>query len=61
MLDNLDKYITDFDEARIRASLADFTREELIDRLIYAYKEKRVAAQMLDELSAKFNKIHLVP
>ena len=61
MFDNLDKYLPEFDEPRIRASLAELNNEELIDRLIFAYKEKRVIAKMLDELSAKFNSIHLVP
>jgi hypothetical protein len=61
MLNNLDRYLPDFDEAAIRATLADFTKEELIDRLVYAHKEKRVLAKMFDDLSAQFNKIHLVP
>lgn len=50
MLNNLDRYLPEFDEASIRSTLADFTKEELIERLIYAHKEKRVLAKMFDDL-----------
>lgn len=45
MSDNLDKYIPEFDEAEVRNKLIGFTREELADMLVYAYKEKRVLAK----------------
>ena len=61
MFETLDKYVPDFDETGTRAQLADRTREELLDMLIFAYKEKRVLAKMADELSAKLSSIHLVP
>jgi hypothetical protein len=42
MSDNLDRYLPEFDEEDTWARLAGFTREQLLDMLVYAYKKKRV-------------------
>ena len=49
MSSNLDKYLPEFDENEARSKLSGLTIEELIDKLIYEYKLKRVIAKMLDE------------
>ena len=61
MPDNIDKYVPEFDEAGLRARLAECTREELMNMLMRSYKEKRIIAKLFDELSTKMNSIHLVP
>ncbi|NYF78740.1 hypothetical protein [Granulicella arctica] len=48
MGDNLDKYLPEFDENEVRSKLVGLSAQELTDMLIYAYKEKRVIAKMLD-------------
>jgi hypothetical protein len=58
--DNLDKYVPEFDENSVRAKVADNTRDELVDMLIYAYKEKRVWAKMVGELQQKLSQIEKV-
>lgn len=57
MSDNLDKYLPEFDEDDARAKLAGFTREQLLDMLVYAYKEKRVWAKSLGEQQQKLSRI----
>jgi len=57
MPDNLDKYLPEFDEEDTRAKLVGFTREQLVDMLIYAYKEKRVWAKSLGEQYQKLSRI----
>ena len=57
MGDTLDKYLPEFDEDDIRNRLAEFSRQQLIDMLIYAYKEKRVLAKILDEKLNKLSRI----
>jgi hypothetical protein len=57
MGDNLDKYLPEFDEEDIRARLAGFTRQQLLDMLVYAYKEKRVIAKSLGEKMNKLSRI----
>jgi hypothetical protein len=57
MPDNLDKYLPEFDEDAVRARLAGFSAKELTDMLVYAYKEKRVWAKVLDEETKKLRKI----
>jgi hypothetical protein len=57
MSDNLDKYLPEFDEDEVRAKLAGFTREQLLDMLVYAYKEKRVWAKSLGEEQKKLSRI----
>jgi len=53
----LDKYLPEFDEDAVRARLAGFSAKELTDMLVYAYKEKRVWAKVLDEETKKLRKI----
>lgn len=57
MSDSLDKYLPEFDEDESRSKLAGLSREQLVDMLIYAYKEKRLWAKMLDEERKKFERI----
>ncbi|HEX9200568.1 MAG TPA: hypothetical protein VF865_13475 [Acidobacteriaceae bacterium] len=57
MSDNLDKYLPEFDEDDARAKLAGFTREQLLDMLVYAFKEKRVWAKSLGEQQQKLSRI----
>jgi hypothetical protein len=57
MSDNLDKYLPEFDESEVRAKLQGFTREQLLDMLVYAYKEKRVIAKSLGEKINKLSRI----
>lgn len=64
MSNNLDKYLPEFDEDDLRSRLAGFTAEELTDMLVYAYKEKRVFAKILDEKlksSAGLKRLSLSP
>ena len=60
MSDNLDKYLPEFDEDEVRIKLSGFTREQLMDMLVYAYKEKRVFAKSLDETQKKFSRIEAI-
>jgi hypothetical protein len=60
MSDNLDKYLPEFDEDEIRNKIAGFTRDEIIEMLIYAYKEKRVIATSWDESLKKLRRIEAV-
>ena len=60
MSDNLDKYLPEFDETEIRSKLTGFTREELLDMLVYAYKEKRVLAKAWDEDAQRLSRIKAV-
>ncbi len=57
MSDSIDKYLPEFDEDESRNKLAGFSRDQLVDMLIYAYKEKRLWAKMLDEERKKFKRI----
>ncbi len=57
MADNLDKYLPEFDEDEVRNKLSTFTREQLLDMLIYAYKEKRVWGKKLGEELEKLRRI----
>lgn len=57
MPDNLGRYIPEFDEDDARAKLAGFSREELIDMLIYAYKLRRVITKTADEDTVKLKRI----
>jgi hypothetical protein len=60
MSDNLDKYLPEFNEDDIRSRLANFTREQLTDMLVYAYKEKRVIAKYADEQLKKLDRIEKI-
>lgn len=57
MSDNLDRYLPEYDEEDIRNKLQERTAEELVEMLIYAYKEKRVLAKWLDETFKKLDRI----
>lgn len=57
MSHNLDRYIPEFDEDETRNKLSGFSREELLEMLIYAYKEKRVIAKSWDESLKKLRRI----
>ena len=48
MSDSIDKYLPEFDEHEARSKLVGLSAHELTDMLVYAYKEKRVLAKMLD-------------
>jgi hypothetical protein len=60
MSDNLDKYLPEFDEDGLRNRLAGFTREQLTEMLVYAYKEKRVIAKSLGEKLNKLDRIEQI-
>jgi hypothetical protein len=60
MSDNLDKYLPEFNEDDIRSRLTNFTREQLTDMLVYAYKEKRVIAKYADEQLKKLDRIEKI-
>jgi hypothetical protein len=60
MSDNLDRYLPEFDEDEIRNKIAGFTRDQIIDMLIYAYKEKRVIAKSWDESLKKLRRIESI-
>ncbi len=60
MGDNLDRYLPEFDEEAVRAKIAGYSREQIIDMLIYAYKEKRVIAKGWDEALNKLRRIETI-
>ena len=60
MADNIDRYIPEFDEDDSRDKLAGFSREDLTDLLLRAYKEKRLLAKMCDELQNKLDRIEAI-
>jgi hypothetical protein len=60
MSDNIDKYLPEFDEDGARSKLASFTRQQLLDMLVYAYKEKRLWAKMLDGEIKKLERIQAI-
>jgi len=57
MSDNLDKYVPEFDESELRNKLAGFSREEIVNMLVYSYKLRRVIEKWADEDSKKLRKI----
>lgn len=57
MSDYLRRYLPEFDETSVRQKLAQYGIEDLTHMLVTAYKEKRVLAKMLDELSSKETRI----
>ncbi len=56
----LKQYLPDFDTAAKRAELQEFSREELIERLLGAYKNTRVIAMMSDVLLARLRRIEAI-
>ena len=57
MSDNLQRYLPEFDDEDARNKLAGFSRDELVDMLVRAYKEKRLFAKMLDERMQKIARV----
>ena len=57
---NLDRYVPEFDDEEHRQRLAAFGKEDLLEMLVRAYKEKRVLAKQLDECYAKFARIQAI-
>ncbi len=57
MSDNLDRYIPEFDESDARSKLNGYTREQLVDMLIYAYKLRRVIMKDAEQETAKLRRI----
>jgi hypothetical protein len=55
--DNLQRYLPEYDDDKERAKLAGFTRDELVDMLLYAYKSRRVLAKQSDEFYSKERRI----
>ena len=49
MSDNLQRYLPEYDDEEERRKLSGFSKDELLDMLVRAYKEKRVIAKWLDE------------
>jgi len=47
--DNLQRYLPEYDDEEERRKLSGFSKDELLDMLVRAYKEKRVIAKWLDE------------
>jgi hypothetical protein len=60
MSDSIDKYLPEFDEDEARSKLVGFSREQLLDMLIYAYKEKRLWAKLLDGEMKKLSRIQAI-
>ena len=57
MSDYLQRYLPEYDDEEERKKLSGFSREELLDLLIQAYKEKRVFAKMADEERSRLERI----
>lgn len=57
MSDNLQRYLPEYDDDEERQKLASFSKEELLDMLIRAYKEKRVMAKLADEERHRLERI----
>ena len=57
MSDNLQRYLPEYDDEEERQKLSGFSKEELLDMLIRAYKEKRVLAKLADEERQRLGRI----
>jgi len=55
--DNLQRYTPEFDEEDQRRKLEAFTKEQLVDMLIYAYRLSSVFAKLSDERLAKLRRM----
>ena len=53
MDDYLQRYLPEYDAAAAREHLSQFSKEQLLDMLIIAYKEKRLMGKMLNEHLAR--------
>ncbi len=60
MGDNLQRYMPEYDDSEIRLRLEGFSREELIESLLRACREKRLFAKMLDERMRKLARVEEV-
>lgn len=49
MGDNLQRYLPEYDDEEERRKLEGFAKDELLDMLVRAYKEKRVMAKLVGE------------
>lgn len=57
MSDNLQRYLPEYDDDEERRKLEGFSRDELLDMLIRAYKEKRVFAKLLSEETSRLQRV----
>ena len=57
MSDNLQKYIPEFDDDERREKLSGYSKEELLEMLIMAYRLQQVLAKKLDEETGKLRRI----
>lgn len=57
MFDYLQKYLPEFDEDATRQQLEPFGKQDLLEMLIRAYKEKRLILKMLAERDSKLSDI----
>ena len=57
MSDYLQRYLPEYDDEEERRKLSHFSKEELLEMLVRAYKEKRVIAKMLGEQFEKQQRI----
>lgn len=55
--DYLQRYLPEYDDEEERRKLSHFSKEELLEMLVRAYKEKRVIAKMLGEQFDKQQRI----
>lgn len=55
--DYMKRYLPDFDTAEKRANLQEFSKEELIEKLLKAYKDARLMAMTADLLDRKLSHI----
>ena len=53
MSDNLQRYLPEDDEEELRQKLAGFSKDELLNMLVYSYRLTKVFAKRLDEAYAK--------
>jgi len=57
---NIDKYPPEFDEDETRLKLSGFTHDQLLELLVYAYKEKPLWAKKLDVETNKLHRIEAI-
>jgi hypothetical protein len=55
--DYLQRYLPEYDDEEERKKLSGFSKDELLDMLIQAYKEKRVFAKLADEERSRLERI----
>lgn len=53
----LQRYLPEYDDEAERLKLAVFSKEQLVDMLVIAYKSRRVMGKQLDELYGKLRRI----